>query len=153
MFFIDNDEVGVAYYFGTLVAERCNLYGNAEFGYTHPPCYRGARGASFCRGWFFRTDWIKRAEEFFENAYKLYQAFKTGDPAHKRRLVRAIGWNPVLKGKVLSWEYQLPYRFLILSDTSVGTQENVATQKKNTSFIDEVSFWRAGRDLNPRPIA
>lgn len=95
------------------------------------------------------TDWIKRAEGFFEGAHKVYELFKKGDLAEKKRLVGTIGVNLTLRDKKLHWEYKAPYQFLIMPTGAVGTQENRATMQKVTSLSEEMTLWRAGRDLNP----
>jgi site-specific DNA recombinase len=58
--------------------------------------------------------WLELAEEFFEVAYTAKQILESKENFEKKRnILKAIGWNLVLKDKQLVWTYREPYDILL----------------------------------------
>lgn len=100
------------------------------------------------------SGWLKKAEEFFNDAHSVYETFKNGSPEEKRIAVAKFGFNLTLKDGLLSWEFKKPFNFLVErsseTDYSVGTQDRAVLATQNANFASQVNFWRVRRDLNPR---
>ena len=81
-------------------------------------------------------DWLERAESFFETAFSARTVFDKGNIEQKRSLVKAVGWNLVLRDKKLDFRFRKPFDVLL----EPSMRENVqACQDLNL----EESFWRA----------
>ena len=101
------------------------------------------------------TQWFEQTERFFDFAHLAYNTFKNPETtiARKKQILQDIGWNLRLRDGNLHWDYKKPFDFLVERKTAftpVGTPVFGERKKKNTSALAEVSFWRTGRDSNPR---
>ena len=99
--------------------------------------------------------WLLDAEEFFDKAHYAYERF--ADPSSplevRQGVLKSIGWNLRLSNGNLEWDYKKPFDILAQRQTvpvAVGTRQFRQDKKKNASAYAEATFWRAGRDSNPR---
>ena len=77
-----------------------------------------------------QRSWLELSEDFFNIAYQAREMLNSDDLEAKRKAVQKVGWNLLLKDKMLVWAYKKPYDVLL----------------KPTYRSD----WRRGRDSNPR---
>lgn len=96
------------------------------------------------------SNWITRAEDFFETAHTVYEVFYNGDLTAKKRIACLVGWNAVLKDGMLTWEYNKPFNFLIdhveeaeKELLSVGTLEFGFVDNEKASPFGETHSWRS----------
>lgn len=95
----------------------------------------------------------KQTEDFFGKAHGAYSMFKTGTLHQKKAMIQDIGWKLELQDGILTWEYKKPFDFLVEQKqeyVTVGNQFCRSVEKKNASAFAEATFWRTGRDSNPR---
>ena len=77
-----------------------------------------------------QRSWLELSEDFFNTCYQAREMLNSDSLEAKRKAVRKVGWNLLLKDKMLVWSYQKPYDVLL----------------KPTYRSD----WRRGWDSNPR---
>ncbi len=99
--------------------------------------------------------WLLETERFFDKAHLAYTRFSdpTVDIVEKKHVLQDIGWNLKLLDGKLEWEYKKPFDILAErreAVRTVGTRKLRRGQKKVASAIAEATFWRTGRDSNPR---
>ncbi len=66
--------------------------------------------------------WLERAENFFDTALRVRQVFDQGMGEEKRDLIRAVGWNLILKDKKLQFSFKEPYDVLLRPEVRSNVQ-------------------------------
>lgn len=86
------------------------------------------KGETMEEGMHNKRHWLELAEEFLDNAYYARKIVEDGTVEEKRKLIKHIGWNLMLKDGRLVWRLQKPYDILlkplIRSDVSRGRDSN-----------------------------
>ena len=108
-----------------------------------------------------QRSWLELSEDFFNTAYQAREMLNSDSLEAKRKAVRKVGWNLLLKDKMLVWSYQKPYDVLLKptyrSDWRRGWDSNprsdisrVVVFKTTEDNHSSTSPWRREWDSNPR---
>ena len=81
------------------------------------------------------NNWLELAEGFFETAFQAREIMERGTLEQKRDLVRAVGWNLLLRGKKLEFSFRKPFDILLQPQARSDVQ---GCQDSNL----EERFWR-----------
>ena len=60
-----------------------------------------------------QRSWLELAEDFFTTAYQAREMLNSDVLDAKRKAVKKIGWNLLLKDESLVWSYKKPYDVLL----------------------------------------
>ena len=81
------------------------------------------------------TNWLERAENFFETAYYARSVMQGHDMEAKRGLVQAVGSNLFLGNKILEFSFKKPFDVLL-------KQEMKSNVQGRRDLNPEKRFWR-----------
>jgi site-specific DNA recombinase len=59
------------------------------------------------------SEWLERAEKFFETAFHARRVMEGADATAKRNLIKTVGWNLILKDKKVIFSFKKPYDVLL----------------------------------------
>lgn len=59
------------------------------------------------------NSWLELTENFFETAFQAREVIEKGNLEQKRELVRAVGWNLILRDKYLQFSFRKPFDVLL----------------------------------------
>ena len=68
------------------------------------------------------ANWLELAENFFETAFQAREIMEKGSMEQKRDLVRAVGWNLILRDKNLDFSFRKPFDVLLQPTISNDVQ-------------------------------
>lgn len=96
------------------------------------------------------ANWLELAENFFETAFQAREVLEGNNPEQKRNLVRAIGWNLILKDKNLGFSFKRPFDILLQPAIRSDMQALVYNLRTLWHKLNSFDIGKIQQCLNPR---